>query len=191
MATLVIGGNSKDVGKTALVCAVIRSLREFEWTVVKITGHDYQPSGIGQSKQTIREEPGAGSGTDTARFLAAGARRALLVTRSGTKIPIDEIRRRLGEDRDVIFESNRIADLIKPDVCLALVGNAREMKASFRRLLPRADAVVSIGAEVQIGASFGAVERFCLASAGQLTPEMAQWLRLRLTRARGIGPISR
>ena len=150
MAIVVVGGSTKDIGKTALVCAVISGLSEFGWTAVKITGHSYQPEAALQRQSTehtgpiICEETIAGQETDTARYLAAGARRALLVTRCGEEMPIDEIREALKEDRNIIFESNRIVDVVKPDVCLALVGGqGTERKASFLRLLRKANAVVS------------------------------------------------
>jgi len=183
LAILVVGGNGKDVGKTALVCAVISSLREFHWTAVKITGHDYGPvEDQGTAPQlTIREETCAGQETDTARYLAAGARRALLVTRTGDQLPVVEIRIALGEDRNVIFESNRIVDVVTPDVCLALMGG-RERKASFERLLQMADAIVTVQKSLQ-GALPEGIQRFELNSADRLSAEMTAWLRDRLTEA--------
>jgi hypothetical protein len=172
---IVIGGSGKDVGKTALMCAVIASLREFDWTAVKITGHDYEAGSVG-SGPAVREEMQAGQETDTGRYLAAGARRALLVTRCGDRAPIEEIRKAIGKDRNVIFESNRIVDVVKPDVCLALMGNGAERKASFERLLRVADAVVSVGEVSDVG-----MRRFRLESVGQLTAEMLGWLRERLS----------
>src|ERR1700761_2877357 len=122
---------------------------EFGWTAVKITGHDYENacavvSRFADAGGAIREETCAGQQTDTARYLAAGARRALLVMRTAEEVPIAEIRRALGADRNVIFESNRIVDLIKADVVLGLVKDSSEVKPSFRRFLAVADAVVSL-----------------------------------------------
>jgi hypothetical protein len=180
---LVIGGSGKDVGKTSLVCAVISALAEFDWTVVKITGHDYA-AGIGEGDEVsdtglaIREETRAGEETDTARYLAAGARRALLVTRVGAEVPIEEIRNALGSDRNVIFESNRIVEAVKPDVCLALVGGT-ERKGSFERLLRVADAAVIVGNAEADGLPEG-TRRFELEGANRLSPELVGWLRERL-----------
>lgn len=189
MAVLVIGGSTKDVGKTALVCGVIAALHEFQWTAVKITGHDYQPANPGTSqagirKPTIWEETSAGADTDTARYLAAGARRALLVTRYESDVAIDEIRQVLGADRNVIFESNRIIDAVKADVCLALLGRAgMDIKPSFHGLLCTADAVVSmVGDEGRIAYSPAGIRRFELQSPDRPSPEMVSWLRERLSR---------
>ena len=186
MAIVVVGGSAKDVGKTALVCGVIAALPEFGWTAVKISGHDYEPGGSEGSRpdtsnQTIWEETRAGQETDTGRYLAAGARRALLVTRVEPQVPIDEIRSAIGEDQNVIFESNRIVDAVKPDVVLALEGDPREgIKASFERLLRVADAVVSLGADARVEGEPVGTPRFELDDADRLPPEMVKWLRKRL-----------
>lgn len=167
------------MGKTGLVCAVIAALPEFGWTAVKISGHDYGParadaSAQGNSRATIREELCAGMETDTARYLAAGAWRALLVTRAGQEVPVDQIRRAVGADRNIIFESNRIVDVVKPDVCLALMGEGTERKASFLRLLRVADAVVSAG-DFDEDLPDG-VRRFRLPSTERLPAEMVEWM---------------
>lgn len=180
MAVVVVGGSGKDVGKTALVCAVISALREFEWTAVKITGHDYGPAEEHRSltQAVIREETKAGEDKDTGRYLAAGARRALLITRVDSGVPMDKIQAALGNDRNVIFESNRVVDVLMADVCLALVGG-QERKPSFERLLRLADAVLiadgGAPAELPEGARL-----FELESAVRLPAELVSWLRERL-----------
>jgi hypothetical protein len=184
LAIVVVGGSTKDIGKTALVCAVIAALPEFAWTAVKITGHEYDPPKFEASrsefKKTIWEETSAGSATDTARYLAAGARRALLVTRFGEEIPAEDIWRPVGEDRNIIFESNRILDVVKADVCLALTGGVpTEMKPSFMRMLRGTDALVSVG-DMSISGLPTGVPRFRLQSLGRLSPELVEWLRRRL-----------
>ena len=178
---IAIGGNTKDIGKTTLACAVIAAFPEFQWTAVKITGHDYGPAGSGPADCTIWEETQAGEETDTGRYLLAGARRALLVTRIGAQPPIEEIRKALGHDRNVIFESNRIVDAIRPDLCLALIGGqSTERKASFTRLLSIADAVVTLDAE-QTDDLPATLPRFELNSPRMLSAEMVFWLRTRLS----------
>jgi hypothetical protein len=185
VAVIVVGGSGKDVGKTALVCAVIAALREFDWTAVKITGHDYSANPdelreASDARSAIREETCSGGETDTARYLAAGARRALLVTRAGADVPRVEIRSALGPDRNVIYESNRIVETVKPDVCLAMMGGTQR-KASFERLLRSADAVVSIGGAKVEGLPDG-IRWFELERADRLPEQLVTWLRNRLYR---------
>lgn len=173
---MVVGGSGKDVGKTGLVCAVISALREMDWTAVKITGHDYSSDESANfAGAVIREEERAGEETDTGRYLLAGARRALLVTRAGDEVPIAEIRRAVGADRNVIFESNRIVEFVEADVCLALVGGD-ERKASFERLLRGANAVVMVGG-VDVEDLPEGVERFELEATDRLPAGMVAWLR--------------
>ena len=188
LAIVVVGGSGKDIGKTALVCGVISASREFEWTAVMITGHDYgqqERSRVGAPM--IFEETRAGEETDTERYLAAGARRALLVTRDGAEVSLHEIRKALGDDRNVIFESNRIADVIKPDICIALAGG-EERKPSFERLLLAADAVVAVGGIEPLGLPNG-VRRFDVDSAEQLSTDFIEWFRERLTESAGQPPL--
>jgi hypothetical protein len=184
---LVVGGSTKDIGKTALVCAIISALRDYDWTALKITAHDYVAN-IGQDSTSpaIREETARGEQTDTSRYLAAGARRALLVTRQDDGIPIDEMCRALGSDRNILFESNRIVDVIEPDVCLAIVvGPAANWKPSFVRLLQKADAVVSFEpVEVEAAMLRHEIPRFELHAADRPSPEMVDWLRSRLSPSR-------
>ncbi len=190
MGIVVIGGSTKDIGKTALVCAVISGLSEFGWTAVKITGHSYE-LGPFLSRQAseysdpiVWEETVAGHGTDTARYLAAGARRALLVTRCGPEIPIDEIRAALKGDRNIIFESNQIIDALEPDVCIALLSvEIKDAKPSFSRLMRKADALVCVYPAGMAVPEFPlGLPRFRLGSLDRLSPDLEAWLRMRLNR---------
>ena len=187
MAVVVVGGSRKDVGKTGLVCATISALREFGWTAVKITGHDYGPAEQKSRADALtREEESAGQDTDTARYLAAGARRALLMTRTGSDVPIEKIRQVIGSHRNVIFESNRVVDAVKPDVCLALIGG-HERKPSFERLMRAADAVLIVRGSGRETPREG-VRRFELESVDRLPAEFVTWLRERLAGA--VTPMS-
>jgi len=180
LAIVVVGGSGKDIGKTAFVCAMVSALSEYRWTAVKVTGHDYQHA-EDKDRPTIsviHEETEPGEDTDTARYLAAGARRALLVTRTGSGIPIHEILRTIGRDQNVIFESNRIIDAINPDICLALVGGD-ERKPSFQRLLELADAMIMISPFEAEPVEDG-IRQFKLDSVDCLSEELLSWLRRRL-----------
>jgi hypothetical protein len=184
MAIVVVGGSTKDIGKTALVCAIISAFREFDWTAVKITGHDYTPESVDRTaiRSELREET---TENDTSRYLAAGARRSMLVTRLGGEVPLEEMERAVGADRNVIYESNRVVDAMEPDVCIALAGGSLEAwKPSFVRLLQKADALVSCQSiEIESGMVRREIPHFRLQSPDCLTPDLVDWLRLRLTQA--------
>src|ERR1700679_2396814 len=82
MAIIVGGGGGPGAGKTALMFGLMRALPEIPWTAVKITTHEHGHEHGQEHGEAIPiwEETSPGGGTDTARYLAAGARRALLVT---------------------------------------------------------------------------------------------------------------
>ena len=85
MSVVVVGGHTRNIGKTSVVAGLIAALPERRWTAVKITqfGHGVcsangEPCECETADHTIAvsEERSRVSGTDTARFLAAGAEKA-------------------------------------------------------------------------------------------------------------------
>lgn len=173
MVTLVIGGSGRGVGKTSLACGLLRALCDLNWTAIKITRHDHGAPGPVW-------EATAAHGGDTARYLEAGARRALLVTAPDSDLPLTELDAACNGVEFALIESNRILEFLLPDVCLAVVGDA-DAKPSFATLLERADAIVVCDRE--------AMERihrppsscvFLLQDCGCPPPELVAWVRGRL-----------
>lgn len=156
MAVIVVGGHSRSVGKTSVVAGLIAALPERTWTAVKITqfGHGicsqhFEPCGCALNEDehawSISEESDRSGKSDTARFLAAGARRALWVrTRQGRLAEaMPELRRALAGAADVILESNSVMRFLRPDLYLTVLDPATaDFKASAREFLDRADAVL-------------------------------------------------
>lgn len=151
---LVVGGHSRNIGKTSVVASLIRSLPEWNWTAMKITqfGHGVcSASGadcdccLAQEHPfaILREkEPGA---SDTGRFLAAGARASYWVRTAvgnlGCAMPA--LRTIFGSGQNVIVESNSIMDFVKPDLYLVVLDYAVEdFKTSSRRFLDQAGAYI-------------------------------------------------
>src|SRR5882724_7291211 len=82
MTTIVIGGHSRNVGKTSVVAGLIAALPEFNWTAMKITqyGHGVCSANgapcdcaTADHAWAISEEKSRAGETDTSRFLVAGA----------------------------------------------------------------------------------------------------------------------
>ena len=161
MAIIVIGGHSRNIGKTSVVAGLIASLPEFHWTAMKITqyGHgfctaDGAPCDCQTDDHTVavsmeRPQPSADprSLTDSARYLAAGAERSLWVrTRQGmlaTAMP--RIRKELDAATNAILESNSIMQFIQPDLYLSVLDAATaDFKDTARLYLDRADALVVV-----------------------------------------------
>lgn len=157
MAIVVIGGQTRNIGKTSAVAGLIASLPEMQWTAFKITqfGHGIcsangKPCACETGPHTIAisEERDISSGTDSARFAAAGAVRSFWVrTRQGQLgDAMPRIRKELAASVHAIFESNSILEFLDPDVYLTVLDPANpDFKASARRFLQRADAVLWSG----------------------------------------------
>lgn len=129
MAVIVIAGQARNVGKTALACAILRAFPERHWTAVKITPHTHT---------TESTSP------DTERFLAAGARRAVLLESPDLEHDIHRIDAILAAGGDVLIESNTVLLYHQPDVAFLVTSNAiSEVKPSAIAILDRVHAVVS------------------------------------------------
>lgn len=153
MAIVVVGGHSRNVGKTSVVAGLITGLKERRWTAVKITqfGHGVcsangKPCDCETADHTIAvSEEREASGTDSGRYLGAGAERSLWVrTRQGQLVEaMPRIRKEIDRSTDIVFESNSILRFVKPDVYLSVLDpNNRDFKESARRYVDRADAIL-------------------------------------------------
>ena len=187
MAIVVVGGSGRGVGKTALVCGLIAALPEFQWAAVKIASHEH-----GQGEAIWEESdsaPDVGQGTDTARYLAAGAQRAFLVTPdlhssspvTGFPFLLGELWSKLGPGAHVLIESNRILQYLKPDLCLLVDGGPAGRKASFTFAFGHGDALVAhAGADETIGGGEQSKPIFHLATLERISAQMTAWVRERL-----------
>ena len=164
MKTVVVGGHTRNIGKTSVMGGLIQGLRWLDWTAVKITqyGHgvcsrDGEPCGCapGEHAFVLTEEQDARGRGDTCRYLAAGARRALwLRVREGQLAEaFPALCEALGADDYVMIESNSILGLLRPSVYLAVLdSSARDFKASALRYLARADALIPVQSRINAAA---------------------------------------
>jgi len=208
---VVVGGHTRNIGKTSVVAGLISALPEFQWTALKITqyGHnvcstDGEPCGCATADPdhpfAVSEEMDRTGGTDTSRFLAAGARRAYWVRTAAGQLghAFPAIRRILETSQYVIAESNSLLQFIKPDLYLVVLDfGARDFKATSLRYLDRADALIIAGPE---GAQpeWSAVARTLWDSKPRFRVQPPQWVTepmaalvretLRSSTSSGAGP---
>lgn len=154
MPTIVIGGHTRNIGKTSVVAGIIAALPQLNWTAVKITqfGHnvcsaDGEPCDCQTADHTIAisEERNPSTGTDTSRFLAAGARRVFWVrTRQGQLAEaMPRLRKLLADSENAILESNSILRFLQPDLSLSVLDpSIADFKPSALRYLDRTDALI-------------------------------------------------
>ena len=159
---IVVGGHTRSIGKTQLVCDILSAFPRQTWIAGKITqyGHGVCAQNGENCDCAPREhvcaldwETHRDSGTDSARFLAAGAGRSFwLRTKQGflaEGLPLlrDALAGVRGEAQEgfsaLIVESNSLLQFLKPSLYFAIVDPAKEdFKASARAVLDRADAII-------------------------------------------------
>ena len=158
---VVVGGHTRSVGKTQLVCDLIAALPEMRFVAGKITqyghgvcaqnGHDCDCA-PDEHVRALDWESGEDLTTDSGRFLAAGARKSFwLRTKQGflaEGLPLlrESLRQFEAEgsgSRNLILESNSLMQFWTPAIYLLVLDPAKEdFKESARRELDRASALV-------------------------------------------------
>jgi hypothetical protein len=169
---IVVGGHTRSIGKTQLVCDLIAALPNARWIAGKITqyGHGVcaqngQDCDCAPTDHVVAldwesaGDPLTHAGSDSARFLQAGAERAFwLRTKQGylaEGMPL--LRQALAstasrahgnadEVQNVVIESNSLLQFVKPSLYVTVFDPRREdFKSSARQMLDRADVFVCRG----------------------------------------------
>jgi hypothetical protein len=158
---IVVGGHTRSIGKTQLVCDLIAAFPNENWIAGKITqyGHgvcaqngencDCAPD---DHVCAISWEKGA-SETDSGRFIAAGARRSFwLRTKQGFLAEGMPLLRKALQDSEtgnlsapalVILESNTLLQFLKPSLYLMVLDPTKsDFKDSAKLQMDRASAFV-------------------------------------------------
>jgi len=151
---IVIGGQSRNLGKTSVVAGLIAALPEMHWTAVKIT--QYGPGvcsvngkachcAVDEHRWAITEERDRSGKSDSSRYLVAGAARSFWVrTKQGQlEEAMPSLQTKLAGTDNVIIESNSVLKFLQPDLYLPVLDPAiADFKASSREYLNRASAII-------------------------------------------------
>jgi hypothetical protein len=156
---IVVGGHTRSIGKTQLVCDLITAFPEAKWIAGKITqyGHGVCARN-GKCCDCAPDEhicalnwEKSPSDTDSGRFLGAGAQKSFwLRTKQGylaeglplLRSALQECARDL-ETPNLILESNTLLEFVKPSLYLMVLDAAKEdFKQSARRQMDEASAFV-------------------------------------------------
>jgi hypothetical protein len=159
---IVVGGHTRSIGKTQLVCDLIGAFPEANWIAGKITqyGHNFcvkkgkfcdcAPT---EHVCALTWENGAAPRTDSGRFLTAGAQRSFwLRTKQGylaegiplLRAALQQIERSNSvEPANLILESNTLLEFLKPSLYLMVLDSTkRDFKASARKQMEHASGFV-------------------------------------------------
>jgi len=190
MAVVVVGGQARKVGKTRVVAGLIAALPERQWTAIKLTDHAH---GEPEVAAAVYEERELGTGTDSSRYLAAGAVRSfwVLVPEGELEAAMPRLRALISGAENVILESNSVLEFIEPDLTLFVVDpTVAEFKKSALRALERADALLVREDEARLtdspGVSSALLEtkrRFSFQPPHYVTAELAGFVADRLVAA--------
>lgn len=154
MAVIVVGGHSRNIGKTSVAAGIVAGFPELDWTAIKITqyGHGICAANGGccacatpDHAAAVTEERDRSGKTDTSRLLTAGAKHVYWVrTRQGYLAEaIKRVRQVMAQSENVIIESNSIMGFVRPDLYLVVVDPAKaDFKQSVRLFVDRADALL-------------------------------------------------
>lgn len=136
-----ITGAHSDSGKTTLACLLLKHFAQSgtPWCALKCSP-DAIYSSVIDDPVTLRRE-----GKDTAKYLEAGAARAIWVRapRHDLDEPLHMALGMLGETPGIIVEGNSAVELLNPDIVIYIFGDKARGKASSEVLFHRADVIVA------------------------------------------------
>ena len=200
MAVVVVGGHTRNIGKTSVVAGLIASLPEFGWTAIKITqyGHGIC-SANGEACDcatvdhtiAVSEERDRSGGTDSSRYLTAGAVHSFWVRTQQGELheAMPRVRKLIAGAGNSIIESNSVLRFLQPDLALSVLDpNVADFKPSAMRYLDRVDAVVMPAGSEAVRAPWEGVSaatlarkrRFGFAAPEYCSAELAGWVRERM-----------
>ncbi|MBL8228977.1 MAG: hypothetical protein JNL98_10885 [Bryobacterales bacterium] len=157
---VVVGGHSRNIGKTSVMASIIRATRDLEWQAIKLTQHghgicskDGKPCDCAPGDAThpyVLDAQTTADGTDSGRYLAAGASRSwwlrTAVGQLGDAMPA--MRKLLTECEHTIVESNSLIRFLKPDLYIVVLDySVADIKDSARLYMDRADAFAMVPRE--------------------------------------------
>jgi hypothetical protein len=145
---IVIGGHSRNVGKTSTAAAIIRAMPACQWAAVKISAHRH--GGRQGAPFILSEEHSRDGGGDASRFLAAGAARSFWLRASDPNLAAatPALLQLLRLSPNMILESNRVLAHLTPDLYIPVLDyEVDDFKDSARRFFRRADAYAVVRRE--------------------------------------------
>ena len=190
MTMIVVGGHSRNVGKTSVVAAIIAAWPEYSWTAVKMSSHWHSDGEDKKAICRVDEEHDRNNGTDTGRFLAAGASKSFWIRiREGFMAQaLPQLMPVLHSNPYVIIESNGIVKHIQPSLYLMVHRyDVEDYKDSARETIRQAHAVIALkyrsttpawkGISPDIGS---AIPVFPVSDPRFLPQDLIEFIRLRL-----------
>ncbi|HVN59564.1 MAG TPA: hypothetical protein VMT63_14795 [Bacteroidales bacterium] len=132
---LIVGGDGRNSGKTAMICRIIAQLKDERIIPVKISPHFHEPSrGLveitSEEGYRIFEETSLWSAKDTSRMLQAGAQKVYYIQSSEEALAMafGKLGELLPADSAVVCESPALIKYIEPGLFILMKGSDRPSK---------------------------------------------------------------
>jgi hypothetical protein len=150
---LMIGGSGRNVGKTTLICAIIRKFASsFPIIGLKVTSirtgesdsHGNHESPLSEEFK-ITEESGTEGRKDTARMLEAGAKKVYFIQSTDYNLPfaLNSFFKLVDRDSIIICETRSLRRLIIPGVFILINDPSRNNpKSDFTEFIDTADLLI-------------------------------------------------
>lgn len=137
MKIITISGAHKGVGKTALACKILKSLKDFGAIKTMVSKENISIT----SKDEAIEVPGK----DTALLKEAGAEKVVLVSspRKDLGWALKVALGMVSGCKGIIIEGTSVLDHIRPDVAIMIKAKGKKTKESAKKALRKADLVIS------------------------------------------------
>ena len=188
---VVVGGHSRNIGKTSVMEGLIHEIPEVRWTAVKITQHGHGICSISGTPcdcaveydhpYALSEETRPAD-SDSGRYLAAGAVRSYWLRTAVGQLQhgMPALRQILAGSQNAILESNSVLEFLQPDLYVVVVDwGVRDWKESTRRYIERADALVVVGSGLA-PQDLAGKSRFEVAPPDYISPQLVEFVRLRM-----------
>lgn len=199
MSLIVVGGQSRNVGKTSIAAGLIASIPEVHWTAVKLTvckARECPVNGPGCACQDhehpfyLAEEKNRDGQADSMRFLASGAKRAFWgrVKCHAFEAIIPELTAIIDSADHTIIESNSLVRYIRPDFYVTVLHpGVTDWKQSAIELLSQTDLAIITGDKTSgsmwppgVKERLESIPKIEAASADNAFPELAAIVRARM-----------
>ncbi len=199
MAVVVVGGHSRNIGKTSVAAGLMAAMPDKRWTALKITQHGHGictingrkcDCAVDEHRYSIVEEEDRSGRKDTSRFLLAGASRSLWirVKQGQLALAMPRLREIIDSQPFVMIESNSVLNFIHPDLYLIVLRfDVEDFKESAREMLGRCDAAVVIESKTKKPVwgripkeMLAGIPVFPVSPPGFVSDDLVKLLRLRL-----------
>lgn len=146
---ILIAGSGRNIGKTTLICKIIRAAKKQEIVAIKVTPHFHEatPGLIEIDKGNgwiISEETNSSTQKDSSLFLKNGANKSYFIQIEEDNLDdaFVAIKKYLQKDKIIIIESAALHKIIEPALFIFVLPDGKIIEKEIEPTLEKADLIV-------------------------------------------------